>query len=314
MTPTLIGYETAIDRLSWNDAIATLRAGHQTTRAEVGDLFLGPPQGTLLNRAAYIAGTGYGVKAVTVFDDNPAHGLATVQGAMLVFEPEHGCLKAVIDSRLVTEFKTAGDSVLGAQLLARPDSRTLLIVGAGTLARSLVKAYAAGLPALERIAIWARKPEQARRLAEELQGLEVGVTAVEELARAAAEADIVSTATMARQPVLAGAWLRPGTHVDLIGAYKADMREADDAVLTAGSLYVDSRDTTIEHIGELVIPIAAGVITADDVKGDLYDLVQGTAGRRSDQEITVYKNGGGAHLDTMIASYIARAVAEDPAS
>lgn len=310
MSLNVIDYEAAIDHLSWDEAIEALRSGHEMARAEVGDLVLGPPAGALLDRAAYIAGTGYGVKAVTVFDDNPAHGLATVQGAMLVFEPEHGCLAAVIDSRLVTEFKTAGDSVLGARLLARPDSRQLLIVGAGTLARSLVRAYAAGFPALERIAVWARKPEQAQRLAEEMQGMTVEVAAVDDLPRAAAQADIVSTATMARTPVLEGAWLRPGTHVDLIGAYKADMREADDELLTRGSLFVDSRETTIGHIGELMIPIAEGVITADDVQGDLYDLVKGSVGRRADSEITVYKNGGGAHLDTIIASYIARTMAD----
>ncbi|KXS38601.1 MAG: ornithine cyclodeaminase [Halomonadaceae bacterium T82-2] len=310
MSLNVIDYEAAIDHLSWDGAIEALRSGHRAARAEVNDLVLGPPEGALLNRAAYIAGTGYGVKAVTVFDDNPAHGLATVQGAMLVFEPQHGCLSAVIDSRLVTEYKTAGDSVLGAQLLARPDSRQLLIVGAGTLARSLVKAYAAGFPALERIAVWARRPEQAQKLAEEMQDMTVEVAAVDDLPQAAAQADIISTATMARTPVIQGAWLRPGTHVDLIGAYKADMREADDELLTRGKLYVDSRETTIGHIGELMIPIAAGVITADDVQGDLYDLVPGTAGRQTDTEITVYKNGGGAHLDTMIARYIAQAMAD----
>ena len=115
---------------------------------------------------------------------------------------------------------------------------------------------------------------------------------------------------MARQPVILGRHVRPGTHVDLIGAYKADMREADDDLIRRGALFVDSRATTIGHIGELAIPMAAGVIAPDHVLGDLYDLVRPDARRRaSPDEITIYKNGGGAHLDLMIAAHIARIMA-----
>jgi len=305
VSQTIISYEAGHRRVDWPGAIAALREGHRARGAEVADLFLGPPSATLLNRAAYLPGIGYGVKAVTVVDANPARGLDTVQGAMLMFDPEDGRLRAVIDSRLVTEFKTAGDSVLGAQLLARPDSRHLLIVGAGTLACGLVRAYSAGMPGLERISIWARRPEQAGATAAKLAEEGYAVTPVTDLAAAAGAACIISTATMARSPVLLGEWVRPGTHVDLIGAYKADMREADDVLMRKGRLFVDSRATTLHHIGELMIPIAAGVLSEADVLGDLYDLVAGTCGRATSDEITVYKNGGGAHLDTMISAYIA---------
>ncbi|MEF9605312.1 ornithine cyclodeaminase, partial [Paracoccus sp. PXZ] len=122
--------------------------------------------------------------------------------------------------------------------------------------------------------------------------------------------DIISSATMARQPVIRGDWVRPGTHVDLIGAFKADMREADDALMARAALFVDSRETTLGHIGELMLPIASGAITAESVLGDLYDLVRPDARRRlSENEITLFKNGGGAHLDLMIASWIARVMA-----
>ena len=134
---------------------------------------------------------------------------------------------------------------------------------------------------------------------------DIEVFAAPNLAEATATADIVSTATMARAPILKGEWVRPGTHVDLIGAFKADMREADDTLISMGSLFVDSRDTTIDHIGELKIPIAQGLITADAVKGDLYELVNGTQpSRQSAQDVTVFKNGGGAHLDLMIAGFL----------
>lgn len=305
MTPALIPYEGTIGRLSWGEAVEALRAGHRRPPAEVADIFLGPAEATLLSRGAYIPGLGYGVKSVTVLDGNAAAGLPTVQGAMLLFEPEHGRLEAIVDSRLVTEVKTAADSVLGALCLARPDSAHLLVVGAGAVAVTLVRAYCALFPGLRRVSVWARRPSQSAALADAFRGHAVPVVAVPDLARAAAEADIVATATMAREPVLHGAWIRPGTHVDLIGAFKGDMREADDALIAGGALFVDSRETTIAHIGELAIPIARGVLSPDAVRGDLYDLVQSRAGRGSEAEVTVYKNGGGAHLDLMTARYIA---------
>lgn len=306
MKLTTITYDSAIDHVSWSGAIDALRAGHKMPKAQVNDLFLGPPDATLLDRAAFIEGIGYGVKAVTVFDANPSKGLDTVQGAMLVFEPENGSLSAVIDSRLVTELKTAGDSVLGAQLLARPDSKHLLVVGAGTVARNLIRAYVAGMPSLEKITVWARRSEMAETVVSEMNHMPMELAVALDLPSAAAEADIITSATMAREPVIKAEWITPGTHVDLIGAYKSDMREADDALISTASLFVDSRETTIHHIGELMIPLAKGVITEDAVKGDLYDLINGQPGRQSNDEITVYKNGGGAHLDTMIAIYISQ--------
>ncbi|WP_422073016.1 ornithine cyclodeaminase family protein [Tranquillimonas rosea] len=302
----MIGYDEMAPRLSWAAAVDALEAGHRRARAEVDDLFLGPSDATLLNRAAHIAGLGYGVKAVTVMSGNADRGLPTVQGGMFVFSPEDGHLSAVIDSRLVTEFKTAADSVLGARLLARADSRTLLIVGAGTVAASLVRAYPAVLSGLERILVWARDPAKAEAFRAAQEAAAVPVSVAPDLSAALDEADIVSTATMAREPVLHAAHVRPGTHVDLIGAFKADMREADDALISTGRLFVDSRATTLGHIGELTIPLANGVIGEADVLGDLYDLVGGASGRRDASDVTVFKNGGGAHLDLMIADYIAR--------
>lgn len=308
--PQFLSHEGAAGRLDWRDAVEALRQGHALPPAEIRDVFLGPPTGTMMSRSAFIDGLGYGAKTFTVFDGNAARGLPTVQGAMLVFDGETGTLQAIVDSPLVTEFKTAADSVLGASLLARPDSRHLLVVGAGTVAASLVRAYTTVLPAIERVSVWARRPQQAQDLIEGLDGIEADLAAVSDLPAAVGRADIVSAATMARQPVILGDWVRPGTHVDLIGAFKADMREADDALIARAALFVDSRATTLGHIGELLIPIASGVITADDVLGDLYDLVRPDARRRqSAEEITLFKNGGGAHLDLMIASWIARALA-----
>ncbi len=314
MNVPVITYDAAVKNLSWVEAVEALRAGHELARADVKDIFLGPAHGTFMSRGAYIEGLGYGVKSFTVFDQNAKHGLPSVQGAMLFFEHEHGQLRAIIESRLITEFKTAADSVLGASLLMRPNSKNLLIVGAGTVARSLVRAYSAVFPQLERIALWSRRPEQAEAVVQECTVDTVDVVAVRDLAAAAGEADIISTATLAREPVLKGKWIKPGTHVDLIGAFKADMREADDELIAGGILFVDSRDTTIGHIGELMIPMAKGVIDAEHINGDFYDIIKDpTRRRQSENEITVFKNGGGAHLDLMMACYIAKKTLENNA-
>jgi ornithine cyclodeaminase/alanine dehydrogenase-like protein (mu-crystallin family) len=290
-------------RLSWPDAVEALARGHRQPKAEVGDLFLGPAGATLLDRAAFVPTLGYAVKAVTVFRDNAARGMPSVQGAMLLFSPEDGSLESILESRLVTDWKTAADSVLGAALLARPGSRRLLVVGAGHVAGTLVKAYSSCFPQIETIAAWARRPEKAEAFAAEWRGRGFPVEAAPDLPAAAASADIISTATMSREPVLMGEWVRAGTHVDLIGAFKADMREADDVLIAKGRLYVDSRATTIGHIGELAIPMRSGVLPEGAVLGDLYDLVD-APDRRRPEDVTIFKNGGGAHLDLMIARYI----------
>lgn len=300
-----ITYDAVNARLSWPDAIEALKEGHNAPKPEVSDMFLGPSDATLLNRGAFIEGLGFGVKAVTVFGANPQRGLPTVQGAMFLFAPEDGQLRAILESRLVTEWKTAADSLLGARLLARPDAKRLLIVGAGTVAASLVRAYSAGFRGLDSIQIWARRGEQAQALAAKMQDEGFTVEAVQDLQAAAGQADIISTATMARAPVLLGDWIAPGTHVDLIGAFKADMREADDALMRKARVFVDNRDTTLHHIGELIMPLTSGALAESDVLADFYDLVGGAPGRTNAEQITVFKNGGGAHLDLMMARYIA---------
>ncbi|WP_223421697.1 ornithine cyclodeaminase family protein [Tateyamaria pelophila] len=309
MAHRYIGYDGALGLMSWQKAVDALRAGHLRPKADIADVFIGPSDATLLNRSAYIEGLGYAVKAVTVFRDNAAKGLPTTQGAMMVYEPDTGSLRAIIDSRLVTKIKTVSDSILGAQLLARPESKRVLIVGAGAIAEALVDAYLEIFPSLEQIAIWARRPEQAQRIVQTIGEVGTEIVVSNDLAESATRADIISSATMAYAPVLKGDWISPGTHVDLIGAFKADMREADDGLIAKGSIFVDSRDTTLHHIGELMIPIATGVISEADIKGEFYDLIGREAPARvSDTEITIFKNGGGAHLDLMIGDYIVNAV------
>jgi ornithine cyclodeaminase len=309
MLPQLLTYEGCENALSWPGAIDALLQGHKLARPQQGDLHLGAGGARLLNRAAQIDGLGFVIKGESVFPGNVRKGLPSVQGAVLLFDPHCGSVRAVIESRLVTQYKTAADSVLGAQYLARPNSRHLVIVGAGMVASTLARAYDAAFPSVERISIWSRRPEQAQALAAALGDIRSEVAAVADLPKAVGQADIVSAATMSHQPVVLGEWVRPGTHIDLIGAFTPDMREADDDLIASSLVYVDCVDTVVGRIGELMQPIQAGVITRDHVRGDLYDLVAAAGpSRRSDEQITLFKNGGGAHLDLMIANYVVNAV------
>ncbi|MBS1302104.1 NAD(P)-binding domain-containing protein [Loktanella sp. SALINAS62] len=288
--------ETHLDWIGLTDALA---AGHDLPVAELEDVFLYQGNRTLLNRSAWIAGLGLLVKAATVFPDNPAQGRPMVGGAVNLMSDDDGSLTAVLDFALVTKWKTAADSLLAARRLARPDSRDILIVGAGTVGASLRQAYAAAFPDA-RFTIWNRSADGAARFA-----AEHGARVAQDLESAVRAADIVTSATMTSAPILQGDWFHPGQHIDLIGAYRPDMREADDAALRRARIFVDNRRTTMDHIGELKDPLARGVITPDDIIADYYQLDRFT---RSPDDITLFKNGGGGHLDLMTADYIQRQV------
>ncbi|WP_340253624.1 ornithine cyclodeaminase family protein [Roseobacter sp. HKCC-CH-9208] len=290
-------------KLDWLKLGAVLEAGHMLPSAEISDSFLYRGKDTLLNRAAWINGLGLLVKSATIFPENAAQNLPAVNGGAALYSDKNGLLEALVDFHLLTKYKTAGDSLFAAMKLARPESKTILIVGAGTVGRSLRAAYGAGFPEA-RFLIWNRNIARAEALARDFPNTDVA----ESLADAVQQADIVTCATMVTEPILQGEWLKAGQHIDLIGAYRPDMREADDAALKKARIFVDSRATTIEHIGELKRPIAAGVITADDVVADYYDIASGVFARGNDTEITLFKNGGGAHLDLMTAAYIRDAV------
>jgi ornithine cyclodeaminase len=294
-----LGWDDVAGRIGWLEVVDALEAGHRLPAPELGDTFLRRGDDTLLSRAAWVPGLGMAVKTVTVLPGNAARGVPTVQGGVLVFADDDGRPEAIIDGRLVTWWKTAADSALCARYLARPDSRVLLVIGAGVVARSLVPAHRAVLPAIDTVLIWSRTHGNAAALADELRADGHPTTAVRHLPDAVRRADVISTATTSSEPVLDGSLLRAGTHVDLVGAYAASMREADDQTLLRGSVFVDCRATTLHDIGELRIPLRSGVLTEADVRGELRDLVGGAPGRTSPEEITVCKNGGGAHLDLM---------------
>jgi ornithine cyclodeaminase len=180
----------------------------------------------------------------------------------------------------------------------------MLMIGAGQMAPHLVSAHCEVRPSLKQVHVWNRTNDKAQNLCASLADKypQISFTPVIEIEASAREADLICSAIGCTEPIICGEWLKPGTHVDLIGAYTAEMREADDECLRRGSLFVDARETTIHHIGELMTPLASGVISEADVLADLSDLCQQRhPGRQSDDEITLFKNGGGGHLDLMCA-------------
>ncbi len=294
-----ISYDDGRRCLNWLDLTRAIEAGHRLPRAQVNDSFLHRGADTLLIRSAWIDGLGSAVKSTTVYPGNPARGRPSIHGVMTLYADENGAPEMQVDFDLVTHWKTAGDSLLGALKLARPDSRNILVIGAGPIARNLIAAYGAGFPGAE-ISLWNRTRARAEALVADLPH----ITVADDLEPAVRAADIVSSATMATAPFIGGAWLRPGQHLDLVGAFRPDMREVDDDALRRARIFLDSFDTTLGHIGEIQDPLDRGVITRADILGDYYDLDSGTYCRRSDNDITLFKNGGGAHLDLITGRYI----------
>jgi len=284
-------------RLTWAGLLAALEAGHRRPRAEIADLLLYRGDDRLLDRAAWIEGLGALVKVATIVPGNPGRGKPTVNGSVNLFDDVTGEMTALIDFHLVTKWKTAGDSLLAARRLARKDARRFLLVGAGTVARAMLEAYRSVWPEAE-FTVWSRTRASAAAL---------GLPVAEDLEAAVRAADVICTATLATAPLIRGDWLQPGQHLDLIGAYTPAMREVDDAAMARARIFVDSRATTVRHIGEIMAPIASGAITPADVLADFYDDPARFA-RHSADEITIAKNGGGAHLDLMTAAYVAGVV------
>ena len=280
--------------LTWAGLMDALEAGHRLPKPDIKDLFVYRGADTLLDRAAWIDGLGALVKVATVVPGNTGRGLPTINGAVTLYDDKTGELTSLVDFHLVTKWKTAGDSLLSARRLARKDARNFLLVGAGNVAKSMVDAYSSIFPD-GRFTVWSRSAASAQAM---------GLAVADDLEAAVKAADVICTATMSNTALVKGDWLQPGQHLDLIGAYKPGMREVDDTAMQRARLFVDSRATTLHHIGELIEPLKSGAISESHVIADFYDDPALFA-RQSDDEITIAKNGGGAHLDLMTAHYIA---------
>ncbi len=263
------------------------------------------PSGTLLLMPAWRQGGAMGVKCVSVFPGNAALGLASVLGVYLLLDARTGAPRALLDGVMLTLRRTAAASALAARHLASPDAESLVMVGAGALSAHLIRAHSAVRP-IRHVRIWNRSPARAEAQAALLRAEGFDIAAAADLEGAVRAADIVSCATMSSDPVIRGAWLKPGAHLDLVGGYTPAMREADDEAVRRSTVFVDTRGGALKEAGDVVQPLKSGVLAEAAVAGDLFDLAHGRGpGRRRQDEITFFKSVGTAIEDLAAAELVA---------
>jgi ornithine cyclodeaminase/alanine dehydrogenase-like protein (mu-crystallin family) len=297
----LLDYPSLIEalRTAFSGGIAVPLRHHHAIRRQAAEA-------SVILMPAWHEDDGFlGVKIVSVFPGNQAKGKPSVMGTYLLLDGETGEPLASFDGVALTLWRTAAASALAARYLARPDAQIHAMIGAGALAPRLIAAHAAARPVRETF-VWNRTPAKAEALARALDRPDLPVRAVGDIAEAVRRADIVSAATMTREPLIHGDWLKPGSHVDLVGAYLPTMREADDAAISRASVYVDTRAGALKEAGDIVQAIAGGVLREETIH-DLFDLVAGKArGRRSSDEITLFKSVGTAIEDLAAATLVYR--------
>ena len=265
----------------------------------------GEPTASLLLMPAWRVGQRIGVKLVTVFPGNWQRGDRAVAAVYALFDGRDGKVLALFDGEELTARRTAAASAYAARKLARADARHLLMIGAGRLARGLIEAHMS-VRAIDRVMLWSRTSSRADAAAATMSADGLPVRVCDDLEAGVGDADIVCCATLATAPIVRGAWLKPGTHVDLVGAFKAHMRETDDAVMKRADLIVvDNRVAALAEGGDVVQAIASGAIDATRIAADLRDFAGGThPGRTRPEQITVFKSVGFALEDLAAAEAV----------
>lgn len=290
------------DALPWEPLIGALETMfrsdcHMPVRHHHDVAVPGEPDATLLLMPAWLAGDYIGVKMVSVFPGNASRGLPAIFGSYLLSSGRTGELLAVIDGGELTARRTAAASALAARYLANPDASHMLIAGTGRLSVNLVAAHRAVRP-IRTVSVWGRDQAKAQATVVELAALGIKAEATPNLEEAARAADIISCATLSSEPLIQGAWLKPGAHLDLVGAFKPSMRESDDEAMRRGRIFADTRAGVLGEGGDVLQAIKSGAITKDAIAADLFGLCRGeNPGRVSDGEITVFKSVGAALED-----------------
>jgi alanine dehydrogenase len=242
-----------------------------------------------------------GIKLVNVFPDNGAKGLPSVLGAYVLMSGDTGAPLAVMDGTRLTLWKTAAASALASRYLSRPDSRRMVMVGAGALAPFLIKAHRTARP-IEHIALWNRGRARAVSVVQALKAEGIQVQIVDDLESAVRKADIISCATLSNEPLVRGEWLRAGAHLDLVGAFTPSMRESDDAAVMRARLFCDTREGALKEGGDLVQPLKAGLIREDQIEAEFVDLCRSKVViKRQAEDITLFKSAGSAGMDLSTA-------------
>ncbi len=295
---------------SYPELTQLLLQAHQTSAEIIEDLLLESNSGHSTDqfflRAAWQKDHYLGVKNTTIFPENYRRGkLPSIQALYTLFDGNNGSPLCCIDGTALTHIKTATDSALACDLLARKDVKVMLMIGAGAMAPHLIKAHYAVRPSIETILIFNRTPERCWQIAEQLAVENISIVPVTKLNRAIKEADLICSAVTSKEPYIKGKSLKPGVHVDLVGSFTEDLREADNETIRRGTLFVDSKKISLNKVGEILQPIEQGVITVNDIKADFYDVIKHDSFHRlHSDEITVFKNSGGGHLDLMMAQIL----------
>lgn len=257
----------------------------------------GEANATLLLMPAWLPGRYVGVKLVSVYPGNGARGLPAVQGSYLLTSGATGEMIAVVDGGELTARRTAAASALAARFLAREDAETMMMVGTGRLSLNLMQAHATVRP-LKRFLVWGRSPDKVRQTVEAARSLGFDAEPSPDLEAGIRQADIISCATLSEEPLVRGEWLKPGSHVDLVGAFKPSMRESDDEAVRRAEVYVDTKAGALAEAGDIVQALRSGALAVEDIHGDLFDLTTGrVAGRSGDTAITLFKSVGAAIED-----------------
>lgn len=304
--------ETIFNHLNYEELIPVIQQAYKqgeakTSVAQRSFLSYGSGQGerksTLLIMPAWQDGEYLGIKQVTLSPYNKKFDLPTLQGIYILFDAKSGSPLATFDASAITARRTAAKSAVAAKYLARRDAKTLLMVGTGTLSPELIRAHCEIRP-IEHVIIREHTPGNGQKLAEQLSDMKQSFEIVSDIESAVPKADIISVATMSAEPLIMGEWLKPGQHVDLVGAYRTDMREADDETLKRSSLFIDHEDAWHET-GDLVIPLETGNLSKSDSKGTLFELCgDQKPGRKDEDEITCFKSTGHAMEDLATALHL----------
>lgn len=306
-----IDTEQTRDALSFDAVIPALRdafrEGATVPGRHVHAIQSGTAHGTSLIMPAWSDRGYFGVKIINIFPENTHLGLPGLHATYNLYSAKTGVPIAQVDGDIVTVYRTAGAAALGADYLARQDASTLLIVGSGRIAGLVAQAMRTVRP-IQRVLVWNVRAAGAESLAASLREQGFDAQATTDLEAATRQADIISCATLSTVPLIHGAWLRPGTHLDLIGSFKPEMRETDAACFDGTTVYVDTDEAPTKS-GDLLAAFEAGVLTREAIQGDLHQLTTGQRpGRRNAQEITVFKAVGSALEDLTLATLVYEAV------
>ncbi|WP_284778203.1 ornithine cyclodeaminase family protein [Agrobacterium sp. lyk4-40-TYG-31] len=252
---------------------------------------------TLLLMPAWVPGSYMGVKILSVFPDNSVRSLPAIFGTYLLSSGTTGEMLAAIEGGELTARRTAATSALAAKYLARADAASMLMVGTGRLSLNLMQAHAVVRP-LTSFHVWGRNASAAEKTVQEARKLGFDARVADNLEGSARVADIISCATLSNEPLIKGEWLKPGAHLDLVGAFKPTMRESDDNAVQRAHVFVDTFEGALKEGGDIVQPLASGLIDRQHIRAEMSDLVSGRHnGREKDSDITLFKSVGAALED-----------------